>query len=111
MEHDLIKIYNEFGFDTQLNQLIEENHETNSALKHYKIAFWMDAETKDLFLNYLDELGDQLNVALGIARVKYGITLDDANAMRLYKISRTIRIINIMRETGETYEQVRERVR
>lgn len=111
MNDDLIKIYNNFGFETQFNKLIEESHETVSALKNYKTAYWLDQETKELFLSYLDELNDQLNVALGIARVKYGITVEEVTAMRFGKIARTLKIMSISKDTGESYDEVRRRVR
>lgn len=108
---DLIKIYNEFGYEAQLMKLMEEFYEFKAAFSNYKMSFYMERETKDQFIEVLDELNDMVNVAYGIGIVKYGIHCDEIEAMRMSKVARTINIINKMNLTGDSYHEIRERVR
>ena len=105
MSDDLIKIYSKFGFESQIAKLLEEMYEFKTAFSTYRMAFYMERETKEQFMDVIDELNDMVNVARGIAICKYAIPVEEQEAMRTDKIIRTLWYIRKMGH-DKTYEQV-----
>jgi len=107
MENDLIKIYLKFGFETQIEKLREEYIEFENAFHDYRMSLYLAEETKEQFIDVIDELGDMVNVAYGIAIAKYGMSYDEIEATKIDKRERTIYIVNEMIRTGKTYDEIR----
>ena len=110
MNDDLIKIYGKFGFEAQVCKLLEEFYEFKVSFQKYRTALYIENESKDMFLDVLDELNDMVNVAYGIGIGKYGMSITEIESMRLSKVVRTIHIINQMGR-DKTYEEVRRLIK
>ncbi|MDB4302115.1 hypothetical protein N9924_00970 [bacterium] len=103
------KIYNFFGWDVQMEKADEELKETNVAMIRYNIN-----PTTENMVAWLDEIGDQLNVASGIAEVKHSVNMSEIESFMKIKQMRTIRIIRQIpkglsyKEKIKEYERIRK---
>ena len=85
----LIKIYNFFGFKTQLEKAWEEFEEVEDALCIYTL----DESTANI-VHLLEEISDLTNVISGIAKTRHGVNLEQIDSVREGKQVRTCKIID-----------------
>jgi len=89
--------------DTKLDKLKEEIQELIQSIDEYQ-------NNADIY-PVLEELADVCICTLGIAIVKHGVNTEEFKAILDNKLNRSIRIKKIMKETGKSYEEVRQDVR
>ena len=84
-----IKIFNFFGLRGQIKKANEELDETEFALRQFTVY-----PNKANILDVLNEAKDLCNVLEGIAKVKYGVNLEEIKGNKHNKLVRTVKLID-----------------
>ena len=109
MQSKLIQIFNFFtklDKESQFDKLDEEYREFNHAYKVFR-----NFRSKENFENLILEVIDVAILLAQIGIVKFGYSLMELINMAKSKVNRTKLIISEMKSSGESYDEVRNRLR
>jgi len=98
-----IKIFKFFGFTIQLEKAWEEYDEVGDALRKFTRY-----PCKANIIAVLDELNDCTNVMEGIAKVEYGVNMDEIKANKKHKLVRTSVIIDKIDKNLSYKDKIKE---